>query len=817
MEKYNVYGMHCAACSSRVEKAVSSLEGVLECNVNLLTNSMTVSGDISSKEVIEAVRKAGYEAEIPKSNAILEEKNLNQDSEVKSLTKRLIASVIFLLPIMYLSMGHMLSLPLPAFISENHIITALIEMVLTVFVMIINKSFFINGFKSLFSLSPTMDTLVALGSSASFVYSLVVLLLIATNKNNIPNNNLYFESAAMILTLITVGKLLEAISKGKTTSALKDLMDLTPKSATVIRDGKEITVKDSEVVIGDIFIVRTGESIAVDGVVIEGEGAIDESAITGESIPREVSVGDKVFGATHNKSGYIKVKATEVGEDTTIAKIIKMVSDASSSKAPIAKIADKVSGVFVPAVMLIALLTFIGWIIVGQTVGYSLARAISVLVISCPCALGLATPVSIMVGNGVGARNGILFKTASVLEETGRVRNVALDKTGTITNGNPVLTDIIPNENLNEKTFLELVSSLEYKSEHPLARPIVEYAEKNGINIPDSADFTVFSGSGVSAVVNGHNIMGGNLKFISEKINISDSIIEISNELASHGKTPLLFCMDNEYIGMVALSDVEKTDSKQAIRELEKMGINAIMITGDNKITAQNIAKRVGIKKVVSDVLPSQKKEIIEDLKNTGKTMMVGDGINDAPALVCADIGVAIGSGTDIAIDSADIVLAGGSLLDVVSAIKLSRATLRNIKQNLFWAFIYNAIGIPLAAGLFVYLLGLELSPMFGALSMSISSFLVVTNSLRLNLIKLNHNSQKKGNRKMKKTLVIEGMMCAHCEANVKNALAKIDGVKDVEVSAKKGTAVVTVENNIDDQILKTAVENSGYKVLNIE
>lgn len=817
MEKYNVYGMHCAACSSRVEKAVSSLEGVLECNVNLLTNSMTVSGDVSSQTVIEAVRKAGYDAEIPKSNAILEEKNLNQDSEVKSLTKRLITSVIFLLPIMYLSMGHMLSLPLPAFISENHIIIALIEMVLTVFVMVINKSFFINGFKSLFSLSPTMDTLVALGSSASFVYSLVVLLLIATNKNNIPNNNLYFESAAMILTLITVGKLLEAISKGKTTSALKDLMDLTPKSATVIRDGKEITVKDSEVVIGDIFIARTGESIAVDGVVIEGEGAIDESAITGESIPREVSVGDKVFGATHNKSGYIKVKATEVGEDTTIAKIIKMVSDASSSKAPIAKIADKVSGVFVPAVMLIALLTFIGWIIVGQTVGYSLARAISVLVISCPCALGLATPVSIMVGNGVGARNGILFKTASVLEETGRVRNVALDKTGTITNGNPVLTDIIPNENLNEKTFLELVSSLEYKSEHPLARPIVEYAEKNGIDIIDSADFTVFSGSGVSAVVNGHNIMGGNLKFISEKINISDSIIEISNELASQGKTPLLFCMDNEYMGMVALSDVEKTDSKQAINELEKMGINAIMITGDNKITAQNIAKRVGIKNVVSDVLPSQKKEIIEDLKNTGKTMMVGDGINDAPALVCADIGVAIGSGTDIAIDSADIVLAGGSLLDVVSAIKLSRATLRNIKQNLFWAFIYNAIGIPLAAGLFVSLLGLELSPMFGALSMSISSFLVVTNSLRLNLIKLNHNSQKKGNRKMKKTLVIEGMMCAHCEANVKNALAKIDGVKDVEVSAKKGTAVVTVENNIDDQILKTAVENSGYKVLNIE
>ena len=817
MEKYNVYGMHCAACSSRVEKAVSSLEGVLECNVNLLTNSMTVSGDVSSQTVIEAVRKAGYDAEIPKSNAILEEKNLNQDSEVKSLTKRLIASVIFLLPIMYLSMGHMLSLPLPAFISENHIIIALIEMVLTVFVMVINKSFFINGFKSLFSLSPTMDTLVALGSSASFVYSLVVLLLIATNKNNIPNNNLYFESAAMILTLITVGKLLEAISKGKTTSALKDLMDLTPKSATVIRDGKEITVKDSEVVIGDIFIVRTGESIAVDGVVIEGEGAIDESAITGESIPREVSVGDKVFGATHNKSGYIKVKATEVGEDTTIAKIIKMVSDASSSKAPIAKIADKVSGVFVPAVMLIALLTFIGWIIVGQTVGYSLARAISVLVISCPCALGLATPVSIMVGNGVGARNGILFKTASVLEETGRVKNVALDKTGTITNGNPVLTDIIPNENLNEKTFLELVSSLEYKSEHPLARPIVEYAEKNGIDIIDSADFTVFSGSGVSAVVNGHNIMGGNLKFISEKINISDSIIEISNELASQGKTPLLFCMDNEYMGMVALSDVEKTDSKQAINELEKMGINAIMITGDNKITAQNIAKRVGIKKVVSDVLPSQKKEIIEDLKNTGKTMMVGDGINDAPALVCADIGVAIGSGTDIAIDSADIVLAGGSLLDVVSAIKLSRATLRNIKQNLFWAFIYNAIGIPLAAGLFVSLLGLELSPMFGALSMSISSFLVVTNSLRLNLIKLNHNSQKKGNRKMKKTLVIEGMMCAHCEANVKNALAKIDGVKDVEVSAKKGTAVVTVENNIDENLLKTAIENSGYKVLNIE
>lgn len=817
MEKYNVYGMHCAACSSRVEKAVSSLEGVLECNVNLLTNSMTVSGDVSSEKVIEAVRKAGYDAEIPKSNAILEEKNLNQDSEVKSLTKRLIASVIFLLPIMYLSMGHMLSLPLPAFIFENHIITALIEMVLTVFVMVINKSFFINGFKSLFSLSPTMDTLVALGSSASFVYSLVVLLLIATNKNNIPNNNLYFESAAMILTLITVGKLLEAISKGKTTSALKDLMDLTPKSATVIRDGKEITVKDSELVIGDIFIVRTGESIAVDGVVIEGEGAIDESAITGESIPREVSVGDKVFGATHNKSGYIKVKATEVGEDTTIAKIIKMVSDASSSKAPIAKIADKVSGVFVPAVMLIALLTFIGWIIVGQTVGYSLARAISVLVISCPCALGLATPVSIMVGNGVGARNGILFKTASVLEETGRVRNVALDKTGTITNGNPVLTDIIPNENLNEKTFLELVSSLEYKSEHPLARPIVEYAEKNGINIPDSADFTVFSGSGVSAVVNGHNIIGGNLKFISEKINISDNIIEISNGLASQGKTPLLFCMDNEYMGMVALSDVEKTDSKQAIRELEKMGINAIMITGDNKITAKNIAKRVGIKKVISDVLPSQKKEIIEDLKNTGKTMMVGDGINDAPALVCADIGVAIGSGTDIAIDSADIVLAGGSLLDVVSPIKLSRATLRNIKQNLFWAFIYNAIGIPLAAGLFVSLLGLELSPMFGALSMSISSFLVVTNSLRLNLIKLNHNSQKKGNRKMKKTLVIEGMMCAHCEANVKNALAKIDGVKDVEVSAKKGTAVVTIEDNIDDQILKTAVEEVGYKVLNVE
>ena len=818
MEKYNVYGMHCAACSSRVQKTVSSLDGVNECNVNLLTNTMTVSGNATPETVIEAVRKAGYDAEVfnTKNNILSAEKN-EKNPEIQKLKRRLILSVCLLVPIMYLSMGQMLSLPLPSFLNGNRVFSAILQMIFTVFIMIINRSFFINGFKSLVSLSPTMDTLVSLGAVASFSYSLAVLFLMAYGKSSIPNNNLYFESAAMILTLITVGKLLEAFSKGKTTSALKDLMDLTPETATVIRDGKEITVKNSEIVIGDILVVRTGESIAVDGIIVDGEAAIDEATITGESMLREVSKGDNVFGATHNKSGYIKVKATKIGKDTAIAKIIKIVSEASSSKAPIAKIADKVSGVFVPAVILIAVITFIGWTVAGQTVGYALARAVSVLVISCPCALGLATPVSIMVGSGVGAKNGILFKTASALEETGRIKNIALDKTGTVTNGKPVLTDIIPASDIEKTGFLKTIASLEYKSEHPLARSIIEYAEKNGIEIAETTDFTVLSGSGVTAKIDGHSVIGGNLKFISQKVKIEDAVTENLKTLADNGKTPLLFCMDGRYIGTAALSDVEKPDAKRCIKELKRMGITPYMITGDNKLTAKSIAKNVGIENVIADVLPEKKKEIIDDLKSGGKTMMVGDGINDAPALVTADIGAAIGSGTDVAIDSADIVLTGESIFDVVNAIVLSRATLKNIKQNLFWAFIYNAVGIPLAAGLFVSSLGLELNPMFGALSMSVSSFLVVTNSLRLNLIKFNNKEKKGKKQEMKKTLVIEGMMCPHCEANVKNALLKISGVNEASASAEKGNAVVTLQKEIDDNLLKTAVEEIGYKVLNME
>lgn len=832
MKQYNVTGMSCASCVARVEKAVNKVDGVTSCSVNLLTNSMSVDGDVKSSDVISAVEKAGYGASL-KGNSYKENKSNDEplkDTETPKLKKRLFSSLVFLILLMYISMGHMMwGFPLPSILANNHIAMGLIQLLLTGIIMVINQKFFVSGFKALIHRSPNMDTLVALGAGASFIYS-VYALFAMTNAQ--VNNDMslvmkymdefYFESAGMILTLITLGKMLESYSKGKTTNAIKGLMNLAPKKATILVDNVEKVVPVEEVKIGDIFVVKPGENIPVDGVVIEGESAVNESALTGESIPVDKSVGDNVSGATVNQSGFIKCKATKVGEDTTLSQIIKMVSDASATKAPIAKVADKVSGVFVPVVISIAVVTIIVWLLCGATFGNALVRGISVLVISCPCALGLATPVAIMVGNGVGAKNGILFKNATSLETTGKVSYVLLDKTGTITNGTPVVTDIIPSENYTEDNLLSYASSLESKSEHPLAKAVVQKAIDSSIKTLDTTDFKSLTGNGVSAKINGKTIVGGSVKHISSIANIDENIIKKADDLATKGKTPLLFVMDNQLLGIIAVADVVKSDSPKAIKELQNMGIKVVMVTGDNEKTAQAIAKESGVDELIAGVLPDGKEKVVTQYKQKGMVAMVGDGINDAPALTRADIGIAIGAGTDVAIDSADIVLMKSKLTDVSGAIRLSRGTLRNIHENLFWAFIYNVIGIPLAAGVWIPIFGWTLSPMFGAAAMSLSSFCVVTNALRLNFLnirsskrdrKIKNKSNKKEKNTMTTTLKINGMMCPHCEATVKTALESIDGVTSAEVSHESGTAVVTLSKEVSDDVLKKAVVDKGYTV----
>lgn len=832
MKQYNVTGMSCASCVARVEKAVNKVDGVTSCSVNLLTNSMSVDGDVKSSDVISAVEKAGYGASL-KGNSSKENKSNDEplkDTETPKLKKRLFSSLVFLLLLMYISMGHMMwGFPLPSILANNHIAMGLIQLLLTGIIMVINQKFFISGFKALIHRSPNMDTLVALGAGASFIYS-VYALFAMTNAQ--VNNDMslvmkymdefYFESAGMILTLITLGKMLESYSKGKTTNAIKGLMNLAPKKATILVDNVEKVVPIEEVKIGDIFVVKPGENIPVDGVVIEGESAVNESALTGESIPVDKTVGDNVSGATVNQSGFIKCKATKVGEDTTLSQIIKMVSDASATKAPIAKVADKVSGVFVPIVISIAVVTIIVWLLCGATFGNALVRGISVLVISCPCALGLATPVAIMVGNGVGAKNGILFKNATSLETTGKVSYVLLDKTGTITNGTPVVTDIIPSENYTENDLLSYASSLESKSEHPLAKAVVQKAIDSNIKTLDTTDFKSLTGNGVSAKINGKTIVGGSVKHISSITNIDENIIKQADDLATKGKTPLLFVMDNRLLGIIAVADVVKSDSPKAIKELQNMGIKVVMVTGDNEKTAQAIAKESGVDEVIAGVLPDGKEKVVTQYKEEGMVAMVGDGINDAPALTRADIGIAIGAGTDVAIDSADIVLMKSKLTDVSGAIRLSRGTLRNIHENLFWAFIYNVIGIPLAAGVWIPIFGWTLSPMFGAAAMSLSSFCVVTNALRLNFLnirsskrdrKIKNITNKKEKNTMTTTLKINGMMCPHCEATVKTALESIDGVTSAEVSHESGTAVVTLSKEVSEDVLKKAVVDKGYTV----
>lgn len=832
MKQYNVTGMSCASCVARVEKAVNKVDGVTSCSVNLLTNSMSVDGDVKSSDVISAVEKAGYGASL-KGNSSKENKSNDEplkDTETPKLKKRLFSSLVFLLLLMYISMGHMMwGFPLPSILANNHIAMGLIQLLLTGIIMVINQKFFISGFKALIHRSPNMDTLVALGAGASFIYS-VYALFAMTNAQ--VNNDMslvmkymdefYFESAGMILTLITLGKMLESYSKGKTTNAIKGLMNLAPKKATILVDNVEKVVPIEEVKIGDIFVVKPGENIPVDGVVIEGESAVNESALTGESIPIDKTVGDNVSGATVNQSGFIKCKATKVGEDTTLSQIIKMVSDASATKAPIAKVADKVSGIFVPIVISIAVVTIIVWLLCGATFGNALVRGISVLVISCPCALGLATPVAIMVGNGVGAKNGILFKNATSLETTGKVSYVLLDKTGTITNGTPVVTDIIPSENYTENDLLSYASSLESKSEHPLAKAVVQKAIDSNIKTLDTTDFKSLTGNGVSAKINGKTIVGGSVKHISSITNIDENIIKQADDLATKGKTPLLFVMDNQLLGIIAVADVVKSDSPKAIKELQNMGIKVVMVTGDNEKTAQAIAKESGVDEVIAGVLPDGKEKVVTQYKEKGMVAMVGDGINDAPALTRADIGIAIGAGTDVAIDSADIVLMKSKLTDVSGAIRLSRGTLRNIHENLFWAFIYNVIGIPLAAGVWIPIFGWTLSPMFGAAAMSLSSFCVVTNALRLNFLnirsskrdrKIKNKTNKKEKNTMTTTLKINGMMCPHCEATVKTALESIDGVTSAEVSHESGTAVVTLSKEVNEDVLKKAVVDKGYTV----
>lgn len=842
MEQYTVTGMSCAACTARVEKAVSGVNGVTSCSVSLLTNSMSVEGTADSKEIIEAVRDAGYTASLKKDNSKKHSQSYSdedalKDRETPVLKKRIIASLGFLIVLMYVSMGHMMwGWPLPPFFENNHIAMGLLQLLLTVAIMVINQRFFISGFKSLWHRAPNMDTLVSLGATAAFGYSTFALFAMtdAQVKGNADAvmsymHEFYFESAAMILALITLGKMLEARSRGKTTDALKGLMRLAPKTATIYRDGNEITVPIEQVAKGDVFVVRPGENIPVDGIILEGNSAVDESTLTGESIPVDKTVGSTVSAGTINQSGFIRCEAARVGEDTTLSQIIQMVSDAAATKAPIAKVADRVSGVFVPTVIVIAVITVIAWLIAGQTVGFALARGISVLVISCPCALGLATPVAIMVGNGMGAKNGILFKTAVSLEKTGKTQIVALDKTGTITRGEPRVTDMISVNGISENELLSIAYALEKKSEHPLARAITQRAEQEGLAVDEAEQFKALPGNGLTAALNGDTLLGGSYKFINEQISVPNEIKEKSERLSEEGKTPLFFARNNELCGIIAVADTIKDDSPQAIKEMQDMGIYVVMLTGDNERTAKAIGAKAGVDEVIAGVLPDGKENVIRRLQSKGNVVMVGDGINDAPALARADVGIAIGAGTDVAIDAADVVLMKSRLSDVPAAIRLSRATLRNIHENLFWAFIYNIIGIPLAAGVFISVLGWQLNPMFAAAAMSLSSFSVVTNALRLNFFRM-HDSKRdhkinkklkttteKETKTMKKTLKIEGMMCGHCEMHVKNALETLDGVTNAEVSHKTGTAVITTEKEILDDILKQAVADQGYHVTDIQ
>ena len=860
MKQYTVTGMSCAACSARVEKAVSKVDGVTSCSVSLLTNSMGVEGSATDAQVVEAVEQAGYgaspkgaatESENDKANNSLEQLKAAQDAlvdrETPKLRNRLIASLIFLVVLMYFSMGHMMwGWPLPEFFDGNHVAMGLLQLLLTVAVMVINQKFFISGFKGLIHGAPNMDTLVALGSAASFGYSVYALFAMTAAQVNGDMDavmsymhEFYFESAAMILALITVGKMLEAHSKGKTTDALKSLMQLAPKTATVVRDGVEQEISVDAVKKGDIFVVRPGENIPVDGEIIDGTTAVNESALTGESIPVDKQKGDAVSAATVNQSGFIKCRATRVGEDTTLSQIIQMVSDAAATKAPIAKIADRVSGVFVPAVITIAIITIIAWLIAGETMGFALARGISVLVISCPCALGLATPVAIMVGNGKGAKSGILFKTAASLEATGRTQIVALDKTGTITSGEPKVTDIVPDETFFEENgnnagkLLAIAASVEAKSEHPLAKAIMERAKKDEIAIAEVTDFSAVVGNGLTATLAGKIIKAGNLAFVSKFVKVSDDMRAKSVEFSKEGKTPLFFAADDRLCGIIAVADTIKEDSPEAVRQLKNMGIRVVMLTGDNEQTAGAIGKQAGVDEVIAGVLPDGKEAVIRKLKKQGRVAMVGDGINDAPALTRADMGIAIGAGSDVAIDAADVVLMKSRLIDVPAAVRLSRATLTNIHENLFWAFFYNVIGIPLAAGLWYPLLEWKLNPMFGAAAMSLSSFCVVTNALRLNLCRVydpKHDRKAKPDRKdkadksneseeksMTKTMNIEGMMCCHCEARVKKALEALDAVSEAAVSHESGTAVVTLSSDISDEKLKETVEAEDYKVTSIQ
>ena len=857
MKQYIVTGMSCAACSSRVEKAVSKVEGVENCSVSLLTNSMGVEGTASDEAVIKAVEDAGYGASLKTSHTASDKSGTSQksgsqgmyaaqedmlkDRATPVLKKRLIASVGFLIVLMYISMGHIMwGWPLPSFLEGNHVAMGLIQMLLTIIIMVINQKFFISGFKGLLHKAPNMDTLVALGSGAAFVYSTYALFAMTDAQVRMDMDGVmhymhefYFESAAMILTLITVGKMLEAHSKGKTTDAIKSLMKLAPKTANIIRDGSELNVPVENVKKGDIFIVRPGENIPVDGIVVEGSSAVNEAALTGESIPVDKSAGDNVSAATLNQSGFLKCEASRVGEDTTLSQIIQMVSDAAATKAPIAKIADRVSGVFVPAVITIALITIAAWLIAGQSVGFALARGISVLVISCPCALGLATPVAIMVGNGMGAKNGMMFKTASSLEETGKIDIVVLDKTGTITSGEPKVTDIICADGFGKNDLLENAYSIEMLSEHPLAKAVTGYVKDNKRDIFNKkyniTEFQALAGNGLSGINGEDKITGGSLKFMSNTVNVPKEMDKKAQELAEQGKTPLLFAKNDKLLGIIAVADVIKEESGQAVKELHDMGVRVVMLTGDNERTAKAIGRQAGVDEVIAGVLPDGKEAVIRKLKESGKVAMVGDGINDAPALTRADIGIAIGAGTDIAIDAADIVLMKSRLTDVSAAIRLSRATLRNIHENLFWAFFYNIIGIPLAAGVWIPLFGWTLNPMFGAAAMSLSSFCVVTNALRLNLFKVydashdrkrvkkhDNNKNSKGEKNMEKTLNIEGMMCGHCEARVKKALESLAQVDEAVVSHESGTAVVKLNVDVDNAVLKEAVEAQDYKVTGI-
>ncbi len=825
MQQYEITGMSCAACSARVEKAVSALDGVSSCSVSLLTNSMGVEGDASPDAIKKAVEKAGYGIKQKDSSAKKSDDDFLKDTETPVLKKRLLCSLIFLIVLMYFSMGYsMLGLPVPEFFEHNPLAIGLVQLLLSAIVIVINQKFFISGFKAAAGKSLNMDTLVALGSGASFVYSIYALFAMigAYQISNMAlahtyMHELYFESAAMILALITFGKMLEARSKGKTTNALKSLIKLKPKTATILSGGKEITISADNIKTDDIFIVKPGESFPTDGIITEGHCAVNESALTGESIPVDKTEGDSVSAATINQSGYVKCRATKTSDATVLAQIIKMVSDASATKAPIAKVADKVSGIFVPVVITIAAITFAAWQILGESFGFSLSRAISVLVISCPCALGLATPVAIMVGSGVGAKSGILFKTAAALEEAGRIQIIALDKTGTLTNGTPVVTDIIPADGTTIATLLTLAYSLEAKSEHPLARAIVAKAEKQNIELITNTDFNIVAGNGLSAIIDSKLTYGGNLNFISDKCNISQEMSHIAEALANQGKTPLFFASGGSFIGIIAVADTIKPDSPEAISQLKNMGIKTVMLTGDNIRTANAIKKLVNVDEVIAEVMPAEKEAVINRLKSQGKVAMVGDGINDAPALTSANIGIAIGAGTDVAIDAADIVLMKNNLTDVPAGIRLSRATLKNIHQNLFWAFIYNIIGIPLAAGVWIPLLGLKLNPMFGAAAMSLSSFCVVINALRLNLFNLKSTAKDKKIKEIKtmeKTMQIEGMMCGHCEARVKQCLEALDGVTEAIVSHEENSARVILSKDIPDEVLKKAVEDQGYKVL---